>query len=334
MKHQPSITGMFAAACLAGVLCGELAYRSTSCRNAFGLVCGRGRLLALVHGAGIYEADVQRAIQEAVNRGVVNDLEQTDVKIDRRSVLAGLVANARAEDLARYATISRSAVHHEYDLLRYQLRPEQKWLLSVHANGYSKRSLHRQLAKWLQTRDWIEQQIATAIKISPDECLQYYQAHPEAFSQPIRFRASHFFLAAPAATATDVIEAKRSAIKTFSDCIAEGENFADLVSTGSEDEATKARGGDLNYFSESRMPSEFFAIITKMRAGEVSAVVRTHLGFHIVQVTDKKPAAEMTFEQSQPEIRLTRENLKRRAAVESLQAELSRKSDFIALPAL
>ena len=39
----------------------------------------------------------------------------------------------------------------------------------------------------------------------------------------------------------------------------------------------------------------------------------------------------MTFEQSQPEIRLTRENLKRRAAVESLQAELSRKSDFIAL---
>ena len=82
------------------------------------------------------------------------------------------------------------------------------------------------------------------------------------------------------------------------------------------------------------MPSEFFAIITKMRAGEVSAVVRTHLGFHIVQVTDKKPGAEMTFEQSQPEIRLTRENLKRRAAVEALQAELSRKSDFMALPAL
>src|SRR5438046_8563360 len=75
------------------------------------------------------------------------------------------------------------------------------------------------------------------------------------------------------------------------------------------------------------MPSEFFAIITRMRAGEISAVARTLLGFHIVQVTDKKPAAEMTFEQSQPEIRLTRENLKRRAAVEALQAELSRKSD-------
>ena len=87
MKHQPSITGMFAAACLAGVLCGELAYRSTSCRNAFGLVCGRGRLLALVHGAGIYEAGVERAMQEAVNRGVVSDLEQTGEKIDRRSVL-------------------------------------------------------------------------------------------------------------------------------------------------------------------------------------------------------------------------------------------------------
>ena len=78
MKLEPSITGVFVAACLAGVLCGEFTYRSTSCRNAFGLVCGRGRLLALVHDAGIYEADVQRAMQEAVNRGVLNDLEQTD----------------------------------------------------------------------------------------------------------------------------------------------------------------------------------------------------------------------------------------------------------------
>ena len=78
---------MFVAACLAGVLCGELAYRTTSCRNAFGLVCGRGRLLALVHGAGIYEAGVERAMQEAVNRGVVSDSEQTGEKIDRRSVL-------------------------------------------------------------------------------------------------------------------------------------------------------------------------------------------------------------------------------------------------------
>jgi len=325
---------MFVAACLAGVLCGEFTYRSTSCRNAFGLVGGRGRLLALVHGAGIYEADVHRAMQEAMNRGVVSDPEQTGEKIDRRSVLSALVANARAEDLARYAAISRSAFDHEYDLLRYQLRPEQKWLLSLHANGWSKRSLHSQLAKWLQAREWIEEQIATAIKISPDECLQYYQAHPEAFSQPIRFRASHFFLAAPPETATDVVEGKQRAIKTFSDCIAEGENFADLVSTGSEDEATKTRGGDLNYFSESRMPFDFFAIITKMRVGEISAIVRTHLGFHIVQITDKKPGAEMTFEQSQPEIRLTLENLKRRAAVEALKAELSRKSDFIALPAL
>src|SRR5207245_9411961 len=111
-------------------------------------------------------------------------------------------------------------------------------------------------------------------------------------------------------------------------------NVVELVRTGAEDEATKTRGGDLNYFSESRMPSDFFAIIKKMRVGEISAAVRTRLGFHIVQVTDKKPGAEMTFEQSQPEIRSTLENLKRRAAVEALQAELSRKSDFIALRVL
>jgi len=87
VKLEPSITGVFVAAFLAGVLCGEFTYRSSLCGNTFGLVVGRGRLLALVHGAGIYEAGVERAMQEAVNRGVVSDSEQTGEKIDRRSVL-------------------------------------------------------------------------------------------------------------------------------------------------------------------------------------------------------------------------------------------------------
>jgi parvulin-like peptidyl-prolyl isomerase len=77
----------------------------------------------------------------------------------------------------------------------------------------------------------------------------------------MRFRASHVFLAAPPETRAEVVEAKRSAIKGFSERIARGEKLVDLVSVASEDEATRTRGGDLNYFSESRMPPYFFAAV-------------------------------------------------------------------------
>jgi parvulin-like peptidyl-prolyl isomerase len=94
------------------------------------------------------------------------------------------------------------------------------------------------------------------------------------------------------------------------------------------------RGGDLNYFSESRMAPDFVAAIKGMRVGETSSVVRTRLGFHIVQLTDGRQNQETTLDQSQAEVRLTLENLKRRTAVEELQVEFSHQSEFIAVSPL
>jgi parvulin-like peptidyl-prolyl isomerase len=108
----------------------------------------------------------------------------------------------------------------------------------------------------------------------------------------MRFRASHIFLAAPPGTPAEAVDAKRREIERIFTRLAHGEQFADLARVGSEDEATKTRGGDLNYFSESRMPPDFFAAIKGMRVGETSSVIRTRLGFHIVQLTDAKPGEE------------------------------------------
>jgi parvulin-like peptidyl-prolyl isomerase len=332
VKEKLVIAGVLVVTVLAGALCAEFIYRSNSCRNAFGVFLGRGRLLALVERAGIYQTDLEKAIQEAASRGA--DLEESDSQLDRSVVLSELVANARVEDLARHAAVSRTAVDQEYNLLAYQLRPEQQWLAALHANRFSTRSLHHQLARRLQSLSWIEQRLATQIESSTEECLQYYQGHLEAYWQPVRFRASHLFLAAPPGTAAEVVAAKASLIQKSSDSIAQGAKFADIVSGSSEDEASKTRGGDLNYFSDARMPSDFHTTIIMLTVDELSPVIRTQLGFHIVQLTDIKPAANVTFEQSEPEIRLILGNLKRRAATSALQAALCREAEFMTTPPL
>ncbi len=71
-----------------------------------------------------------------------------------------------------------------------------------------------------------------------------------------------------------------------------------------------------------------------MRVGETSPVIRTRLGFHIVQLTDAKPEEEMALDQSQDEIRLTLENQKRPNALGGLKADLSQQSEFTAAPSL
>src|ERR1700681_658303 len=75
--------------------------------------------------------------------------------------------------------------------------------------------------------------------------------------------------------------------------------------------ATKTRGGDMGFFSEFRMPPDFFAAVVKMHVAEISKPIRTRLGFHIVQLTDRKQARRMTFDEARWEIGLTLENEKR-----------------------
>jgi len=134
----------------------------------------------------------------------------------------------------------------------------------------------------------------------------------------VRFRASHLFLAAPEGYPSEVIEAKRALINTLSTRLRTGESFDAFVRQFSEDEATKKRGGDLNYFGEERMLPEIFAAAQKLGVGETSAPIRSRLGFHLVRLTQMLPGQEMTFEQARPEIVAAIENEKRAKAVQSL----------------
>ena len=77
------------------------------------------------------------------------------------------------------------------------------------------------------------------------------------------------------------------------------------------------------------MPPDFFAVVAKMKVGEIGPPIRTALGFHIIQLTDAKPARQISFEEAKPEIRLRLENEKRRAETERLAADLAAQAKLV-----
>ncbi|HET9419194.1 MAG TPA: peptidylprolyl isomerase, partial [Chthoniobacterales bacterium] len=161
------------------------------------------------------------------------------------------------------------------------------------------------------------------------ECRDFYNTHQERFLQPTRCRASHLFLAAPPETPPEIVDLKQKIIASLWERVRKGEDFSELVAANSEDEATKARGGDLGFFSESRMPPDFFEAVQKLRVGEISRPVRTRLGFHIIQVTDVKLPRQMSFEEAQPEIALAFENANLASAMRSISRQLVERAEFV-----
>jgi hypothetical protein len=326
------MAGLCAGACVAGVACGQLVTGSIIFRDAIGVLFGRGHLLALGQGRGIYEADVQRELWEMGNAAGGKAERSTGDLTERNAIISHLVAEEIIHSFAARERISVAVLRHEVGVCESQFGDKKAWRTALRASGLSAGSFARTLADHVRARRWIENQLKHQLDVSVDEARRYYDEHLETYSQPARFRANHLFLAAPAEAPEEVIEEKSEAIASLATRVSHGEGLSELATLTSEDEATKARGGDLRFFSEHRMPPDFVAVVIKMHVDEISPPFRTRLGFHIIQLTDSKPVRQMVFEEVRQEVGLALENEKRRRALQSLVADLVRRAEFVRPP--
>ena len=327
MKRQLFIVVSLVAAWLAGVAAGESILGCVACRDAIGRLFGRGHLLALTQGRGVYELDLDRALVEQAD--AVGEPQDRHQQNDHDQILRALIANTAARAAASQQEIAPAEIDRELDLLRWQFQDLKEWRSALRRSGLSARSLRTMLRDDLRADRWIRARIDPQIDATPDECRAFYDAHPESFSLPERFRASHLFLAAPRETPPEIVDQKGERIEALAQRLAAGEDFFELVARESEDEETKAHGGDLGFFSAARMPPDFFAAVKQLPLGRIGPPIQTRLGFHISQLIDSKPARQLSFDEAKPEIVLRIANQKRQTAGLNLAAELVSRTRFM-----
>jgi parvulin-like peptidyl-prolyl isomerase len=293
--------GLLVVALVLGLAASELLYQSFAFRDFAGRLSGRGHLVALAHGKGIYETDLG----------------------DEESSAAELVVLENLWRAAANEVVAPSTVDREVALLEAQFGNEKTFGKALLVAGLSISALRDRATNQLRGLAWLEKQVRPASTVTEQECREFYEAHRDLFAQPVRFRASHLFLAAHAETPPEMVEEKERAIATFATRSSKGETLSALATEASEDEASKPRGGDLGYFSETRMPPEFIAEIKKLRVGETSKPFRSHLGFHIAQVTETRAAHLLTLEEVRTEISVALGNGRRANRVDQIAKTLT-----------
>jgi peptidyl-prolyl cis-trans isomerase C len=311
-------------ALLLGVGSGECLTRNFSFRHWISHIVRHEQLQALVGRHGIYERDVERAWQaELFGQGAeAQDVASSTVSEEKQAALDRLIALEKLNDATTNQRIEAAALEREMNLLRWQMPDEKAWQQLLRRAAINPRQLQSAAARNLRERNWLESQVAPRIQPNDDECRRYFETHRVSFAAPPRLRASHLFLAAPEGYPDEVIETKRALIGDLAKRLANGEAFPALVAEFSEDEATKKRGGDLGFFATERMLPAVFEAAQRLQPGETSAPIRSRLGFHIIRLTETRPARALTFEEARPEIMIQLENQKRAEAVAGMVAGL------------
>lgn len=118
-----------------------------------------------------------------------------------------------------------------------------------------------------------------------------YKANPKRFEQPEQIRARHILIK------TGPPEARQTA-QTILDQLKAGANFEELAKAKSEDPGSAQQGGDLAFFAKGRMvPSFEQAAFALQKPGELSGLVESPFGFHIIRLEERKPAGPAPFEE-------------------------------------
>lgn len=152
------------------------------------------------------------------------------------------------------------------------------------------------------TKVYIDRQVRPRVTVSEEEVVAAYQQHPERLTLPERVHLRQILITVPADGAPAAVEAARASAAAARARVAAGEDFATVAREVSEGPSAP-RGGDLGVLSADRMPEPLAAAAFSLQVGAISDPVRTPQGFHVIQVSERIPAATATLDEVRPQLR-------------------------------
>ena len=160
---------------------------------------------------------------------------------------------------------------------------EEQLNATLEAQGLTMEDFVEQLSNRLTLNELLSEEIPE-LKVNDSEIEQFFNENKASLDTPEMVRASHILV-----NSSEEAEELLSMLK-------DGSDFAELAANYSLD-GTAQDGGDLGYFPRGVMVTEFEQAAFSLKVGEISDVVKTDYGYHIIKLTDKKPAKEAKLDE-------------------------------------
>lgn len=195
---------------------------------------------------------------------------------------------------------------------------ENKWQLFKTSNASNlarvsasrKEKLRADIYLHLLAKEAEKVAVEDKVEVSDNEVKAYYNANRENYLQPKLYKASQIFIKVDPSSTTEEIESRRQKATILLQRAKAGEDFYNLAYYESDDRS-KYVGGSLGSFHAGQTVEEFDSALSKMKAGEISDLVRTMYGFHIIKMDEIQQQRQLSYEEASGLIRASLEKQKR-----------------------
>ncbi len=196
---------------------------------------------------------------------------------------------------------------------------EQAYLDRIKQSGFTEEGYREDLKRQLSARRYVVEELAKQVSVTDAEIDEFYKDNLERMQRPEQVHARHILIkvAPDADEATD--KAAREKIEKVHEEAKSGADFAELAKTHSEGPSAP-QGGDLGFFGRGQMVGPFEDAAFALQPGELSDVVRTQFGYHVIKSEERRGGDTASKEEATDQIR---DYLKQQKLQERVEQEVT-----------
>jgi peptidyl-prolyl cis-trans isomerase C len=267
-------------------------------------------IVARVNGEAITGKELDDAVREIAGRsGPVPPDERDRVY---RGVLDNMIGYRLVvqEAKARKIAVPDAEVDAQVAQIRAQFGSDAQFQQALATQKTTVEAVRSDTRDAMSAEKLVDGEVAAKIAVKPEAVTDFYQKNQDKFQQGPRVRASHILIGIPQ---NADVAAKQQA-KTKADALLKdlkgGKDFAAAAKENSQDPGSAPNGGDLGYFEKGQMVPPFEQAAFALKAGEMSEVVETQFGYHIIKVAEKQDSRIVPLAEAKDQIEeyLTQQN--------------------------
>lgn len=256
--------------------------------------------VAVVNGTVInqaeFDSEMNRVLERLQRTGrFPNDLERSQIK---KQVLENLIARELLyqESQKNGIKVDQKEIEAQLTALKGRFPSEVEFKNALGTMNLTEAELKFQFERDLAIRKLLDDQIGGKSTVSEKESRAYYDSNLESFKKSEQVRASHILIKVdPGADEAKKAEA-RTKIESLQAKLKNGEDFGALAKEYSEG-PSGPKGGDLGFFGRGQMVKPFEETAFSMKPGQVSGMVETRFGYHLIMVTERTPESTLSYEE-------------------------------------
>jgi peptidyl-prolyl cis-trans isomerase D len=268
--------------------------------------------------------DMDRYRQLAASQGMTPEMLEAQVRRDlsAQQVLSGLQVSVMASQRQSDLTLEAFLQRREIQIQRFM---PANYVAKVQATDADLEKYYQSQSDRFRSQESADVEyvvldaagLSKNIQLPEQDIKTYYDQNVQRLSGQEQRRASHILISAPKdASAADKQKARAKAESILNSVRKDPKTFADMARKNSEDPGSASAGGDLDFFARGAMVKAFEDAAFALQKGEISSVVESEFGFHIIQLTAIKSPAKPSYEamRSQIEADLRQQQAKRQFA--------------------